>query len=180
MILYNIPFSREKNIAEAYNVFMELLPSDDDYGAFIDRDAMFVHPFYGRQIEDIIEATGEDLYTCMTNRVNCRKQLHEHPHAFKIDDMRYHVKEGEKLYNEKYGVVEDITDIVPGISGVVMILKKSAWKRIGGFKGSGMLGVDNQLHYDVRDSGGRVMLMQGVYTYHWYRGGDCKYINHLK
>jgi GT2 family glycosyltransferase len=179
MIYYRIPWSTDKNLSKAYNREMELIPTENDYCCFIDRDAMFLHPFYGLQIEHIIENSNFDLYTCMTNRVNCKQQLHGYPSNWRGNDIENHINIATRLYEQRKYEIEDITGIIPGISGMVMILKKSTWSKIGGFKGQGMLGIDNQLHYDVRDCGGKVMLMRGVYVYHYYRNGDCKNTKHL-
>ena len=55
------------------------------------------------------------------------------------------------------------------MSGVVMIVKKSIWNKIGGAP-NGLLGVDGQLHTRCRESGVKVGLMSNLYVYHWYRG----------
>ena len=36
----------KKNIGCAYNKFMEILPSDDDFACFIDHDAMFLQMIF--------------------------------------------------------------------------------------------------------------------------------------
>ncbi len=54
------------------------------------------------------------------------------------------------------------------ISGVVMIIKKSVWKKAGGFK-KGFLGVDNDFHQRVVRTGGKVGVCRGLYVYHTYR-----------
>ena len=62
--------------------------------------------------------------------------------------------------------------------------KKSAWEKVGGFKNykgarSNMLGVDNMIHKDLEAHGLKTMVMNGVYVYHWYRGGDSFNTSHL-
>ncbi len=169
MIYFNIPWDSNKNIAEAYNRFMELLPSDNDYGCFIDGDAMFLHPFFGSQLEYITHKYQEcGLFTCSTNRIGCPWQLGG---VLGSDDISEHREFASTVYNIHYS---DITEIKPTqqlMSGVLILIKKSLWKKIGGFKGDGMLGVDNQLHKDVIDAEEKLYLMNGVYVYHWYRGG---------
>lgn len=177
-ILYNIPFSRDKNLGKAYNDFMKLL-QPEDYAVFLDRDAMFTDTFYANQIEDIIKGSRQALYTCLTNRVNCRQQIAEKVDWWN-DDLKYHMRIGKELAEQKRNVVIDVTGIYPEISGVMMAVSKKWWDKVGGFNEGGMLGVDNNYHQRIRNAGGCVYLMKGVYVYHWYRGGDCKQVSHLK
>jgi GT2 family glycosyltransferase len=65
------------------------------------------------------------------------------------------------------------------MSGVMILLKKSMWEKVGGFKEEKMLTVDNDIHIKVRNAQGKVGLMQGIYLQHWYRGGNIKDIKHL-
>ena len=174
-IYYNIPWSTDKNLGKAYNDFMQLLDKGD-YAVFLDGDAMFCHTFYGKQIEHIIKNHKGALYTCMTNRVNCQLQLSGNWHS---NDMKDHVNHAETLYNSFTHSLQDITDIFPELSGVMMVVSKEAWEKAGGFMEDKMLGIDNDFHARVRDSGEKVWLMRGVYVYHWYRGGDCKKKDHL-
>ena len=80
----------------------------------------------------------------------------------------------EKYYDQ----CVDITDISP-ISGVLMLLNKGLWKKACGFEEKGILGIDNSIHYRVQALGQRVMVMKGVYVYHWYRGGNPSDKRHL-
>ena len=65
------------------------------------------------------------------------------------------------------------------LSGVLILVKKSVWKKVGGFKEGEMLSVDNDIHQKVKLAGEKVGLMKGIYVQHWYRGGDNKQISHL-
>ena len=57
------------------------------------------------------------------------------------------------------------------ISGVVMLIKKSVWRKAGGFK-SGFLGIDNDFHQRVVKLGDKVGVMRGIYVYHCYRADN--------
>jgi GT2 family glycosyltransferase len=65
------------------------------------------------------------------------------------------------------------------LSGHLMLLKKSVWKKIGGFTEKGMLGIDNDLHWRIKKKKEKVYIMKGIYIFHWYRWPDSKNKSHL-
>jgi GT2 family glycosyltransferase len=65
------------------------------------------------------------------------------------------------------------------LSGVLIVIKKSIWEKVGGFKEDKMLTIDNDIHRKIRISGGLVGLMKGIYVQHWYRGGIKENRQHL-
>jgi len=175
MIYYRTPYSLDKRLDEYYNAEMALLPNDDDWCCFLDGDAMFLTPDFGHQIQEIVtENTEYDLFTCMTNRVGTKYQCVED--MWQTNDIEKH-REVAEYYNGN-DLILDITTYAP-LSGVMILLNKKAWRESGGFTHKGMLGVDNSIHYNVRNAGMKVGLMLGVYVYHWYRGGDAKNKAHL-
>ena len=177
MIYYFTPYSTEKNIGKYYNDCLEMIP-DGCWACFVDGDAMFTTPNFGHQLEEIInEYKDFDLFTCVTNRVGTRYQCVDG--LWNVEDMTTHRNVGKMLQLNKRLVVEDITDYAP-LSGVLMLVKKSAWKESQGFKEAGLLGVDNSIHYAIRNIGGKVGLMHGIYVQHYYRGGIPQNNDHLK
>jgi len=158
---------------------MELLPNDDDYCCFLDGDATFTTTFFGLQLERIVHKYPEcGVFVCMTNRVNCEWQLETVD--WDSDDIKYHRFIGDLLADDNYYQIKDVTNKPKGevLSGVLMLIRKDVWKKIGGFK-DGMLGVDNDLHWKCQKHGEKVYLLRGFYVYHWYRGGIKKNKEHL-
>jgi len=167
MILTCIPYSPDGNLGRAYNEFMRRL-EPGDWGCFIDHDAMFTTKQWYQQLEQAI-ATHPDagVFTGITNRIGNPDQLRTGlPLLGSPHDIRYHRFIGEDLRHRM--VARDVTHSERLISGVVLCLSRYTWARIGGFK-DGFLGVDNQLHRDIRDAGKRVYILEGLYVYHWYR-----------
>lgn len=182
MIYFSIPYSVKKNIGNYYNNQMSRLKSDADFCLFIDGDATFTTVFWGHQLYEIINKYKEvSVFTACTNRVGCRWQI-----ANNVDvdsnDIAYHRRFGEFIKNIYNVDCEDVTLKRPYLSGVCFMLQKRIWKKIGGFKPDGMLGIDNYFHKAVKKCGEKVYLMKGVYVYHWYRGGGANIYNtsHLK
>lgn len=161
---------------------MSLLPSSDDYACFTDGDAMFTTPNYGDVIDQVVlENLDVGCFTCFANRVGSKWQLHSHV-DFNNNDMEYHRKIGQEL-QDKYGTsCVDVTYKLPGqvMSGVMILIKKSTWSKIGGFK-DGMLQVDNDIHWKIQNSDNeKLYLMKGIYLYHWYRYPNYNNTDHLK
>ena len=183
VIFENTPYRTDFNLIESYNSFMELLP-DNGWAVFRDGDTLFLDSHYGQIIENAIKDNPDtDCFTCFTNRIACPKQTFM---IYNGDDIVKH-RQIAKMLREKFGSnCEDFSKpVIPNImSGMVMILSKKAWKKIGGFKKwkpdyNDMLGVDNKLHLDLKKHNFKIKLIKGLYIYHWYRGGEGKDTSHL-
>ena len=147
---------------------MSIIPNGS-WGCFIDGDAMFTTPDFGHQLQEIIDDKPVyDLLTCKTNRVGTKYQCMEG--AWEVEDMPTHRNIGKFLQLNKRIEVTDITGNAP-LSGVLMLVKKSAWFYSERFKEASLLGIDNSIHYAIRNAGGKVGMMEGVYVQHYYRGG---------
>ena len=139
---------------------------------------MFTTHDFGHQLEEIItEHKDYDLLTAVTNRVGTSYQCEVG--MWDVESMNAHWETGKELQSIWRTDVVDITGQAP-ISGVLMLLKKSAWFNSDRFQEAGMLGIDNSIHYAIRNMGGKVGLMRGVYMLHYYRGGDPKNKAHLQ
>ena len=170
-ILISTAYSPDKNIGRYYNWVMGLLPNDEDWCCFTDGDSMFTTNTFGHVLKDYIEKYPEcGVFVCMTNRIGCKWQIQ--PGVDQNDhDIRYHRKLGEKIQAENYCQIKDVSNVPRGevLGGVLILIKKSTWKKIGGFKTDGILGVDNDLHWKCQDHKEKVYLMTGLFLYHWYR-----------
>ena len=173
-----IPWDSNKNIGVSYNKILNLV-DDDDWVCFLDGDAVHTSSFFGKRIEDVIVNNSNfSMFTCVTNRIGCPYQIAQGVNQL-TDDQRYHRDFGENTWNDHKTIVLDITNLQL-LSGVLILINKKAWQKVGGFKETGMLGVDNDIHVKFKNAGLRVGLMKGIYVQHWYRGGNIKNINHLK
>ena len=164
----NIPWNKKKNLGKAYNDFMRLL-DNDDYAVFIDGDAQFLTTDFGNRLQYYIDTYPEcGLFTARSNRIH---QSWQRAGDWDSDDIKEH---------RKYAVVipkKTVTDVSNApdnqlMSGVLIMIKKSTWKRLGGFKKDGMLGVDNDIHLQAKRCGEKVYLMDWIYLYHWYFGNN--------
>jgi GT2 family glycosyltransferase len=180
-LIENTPFNEEKDLAKAYNDFMELLPYDTDWAFFRDADTLFLDSFYGKHMLNIIRENPE--YSCITgctNRIGSPALLHD---EYEGDDITIHrrISSNMKLLHGNMVTTLDYVADVSTLSGMCFAINKGAWKKSGGFRSgvNGMVGVDNNIHLDLINSGSKVGLAKGFYIYHWYRGGNKLDNKHL-
>ncbi len=158
----------DMNIGQEYNEYMSII-GKDDWACFIDHDAMFTTPDWYRQLYGIIADNPQySCFTAVTNRIGnkhqCFVSVDKNNH-----DILYHRGIGKKAQQAYRTSVKDMAEVPQLMSGVVILVKKSAWEQVCGFKQEGFLGVDNYFHKALNDSGLKTGLMKGVYVYHFYR-----------
>jgi len=183
-IFENRIYRQDKDLIKGYNSFMELLPNDG-WAAFVDADILYLDSFYGDLfIEAIADNPDTSCFTCMTNRIGNPYQLYNEYVGDDITKHRAIAKNLREKYRHQYIDFPYNLNTISTMSGMVMLLKKSAWKDIDGFKEwkpnySKILGVDNKLHQDLHKFGHSVKIIKSMYVYHWYRGGTND-VTHLK
>ena len=198
MIQTFIAYDLKGDLGAAYNQAMSLL-GDEDWGVFLDHDAMMVQRDWFDILNRAIESNPQyGLFTCMTNRVWCHWQVlrafeteagmvdprfetrlspneWEHGPNWNNHDIEYHMELGRKIPTEVIKVT-DVTTASPRLSGVFMAIKGGCWSKAGGAK-SGFLTVDNDIHDKVAKTKYRVGIINQLYVYHWYRGDNPKFRN---
>lgn len=177
-IYYSIPYSIEKNIGKYYNDFMIMLPNDNDYACFVDGDTIFTTTNYGHIINEVIQKYPDvGSFTALTNRVCCKWQVHPGVDV-NNNDIEYHRNFGKGVQDIFGSYCEDKTNSQL-MSGFLILIRKSTWKKIGGFLEGGMLRVDNDFHQKIIDNGEKLYVMKGIYLYHWYRYPNPNDKSHL-
>ena len=161
-IRYTSPFDVEKNISDAYNDEMTRAFSDE-YIAFVDRDTIFLDPYYGFKIAEIVSEHPDCYFTCLTNRTNSRWQrwINNYDDTNNLD---IHIEQTQKAWDLYEHATQDHTHSTLW-SGHLMICPKNLWEPL---ERRGMLGVDNDIHQSAINQGARVLLMKGIYMYHYY------------
>lgn len=149
----------------------------DDWVCFTDRDTWFPHAKYGKIIDQYTKQNEFGLLTCQTNRVGTMYQCFEKKY-WDVESSKRHVEIAEGLFLKHNTDIQDITLKAP-MSGMLILISKRTWLSCDGFKKTGLLGVDNSIHYAVRNKGGKVGMMLGVYVWHYYRNGNQKDRKHL-
>jgi hypothetical protein len=169
-IHHSTPWSTEKNFGGAINDFCKLVP-DNEWICIRDGDTCFLTDSWGSHLEDVIKQHGEDfdLLGCMTNRVGVPAQLIDgvFDNDFDIKTLSAVAQIQETFH---YAEVEEIKGGI--VAGLLMLFKKSTWKKVGGFD-------ENTKHFDsmfckkIHKHGGKIGVIKGLYIYHNYRI-DCE------
>ena len=148
------------DLGKAYNDSIEALPKDSLI-CLIDSDVMFLHSKWGEQLREYHFLNNEyDLLTCYTNRVGNLEQCFK-GEISNNKDITYHYTIAALLSQR----VPKIIPLKNPISGMVMFFSRKTWKKVGGFKEGGILGIDN----DFSSKCNKVGLMTTVYAFHYYR-----------
>ena len=160
------PYSLEGKLGRAYNQYMELVPDDEDWVCFYDRDVLFLTPDYGHQICEIIARNPDaGLLTCLTNRIGCPAQLYRGEMSADPDILQHeNIARGLQLAH-RY----DTEPISGPVSGFVMVLKKRVWKQVLFSETRDLLDVDYQFTMRLTAKGFTILLMKGIYVFHYYR-----------
>lgn len=160
------PYSVQRNLGQALNAYMDLVPSDEDWVCFFDRDVLFLTADYGHQITEIIMRHPEaGLFTCLTNRIGCTSQLYRGKISNDTDILR-HRKIALTLERKYRRRVEKIS---APVSGFFMVLKKRVWREVRFDEGVRLLGVDWSFSSRLAATGRPIFLMLGLYVFHYYR-----------
>ena len=165
IIHYLQPFSKEKQIATAYNAAIKLLPAND-WVCITDQDAMFLLPDTKAQIQDVVNSNPAiELFGCMTNRLNVAEQVV--PGMFIETDISRHIATAKRLHSENYGKHKRTRGI---IAGLFMLFRVSTWQRVGGFyEPPAPFGYKFDSFFSQKIE--KKAILTGVYMFHLYRWG---------
>ena len=174
MIFEHIPYSPEKDLLFAMDMFMTRM-QPEDWVIFRDHDTSFCGNDWYLRIEAAIEDKGETgIYTGWTNRINCEWQLDKE--APDTDDFYRHWD--YDFFREEKGTI-DRTGEEQMFSGFLMVIQKQQWERIYSYLTKKLLGMDNEIHVACLELGLKIF-QADVYLYHRYRWGYQEDKAHLK
>lgn len=165
-----VPFSLKKEeLGDLYNDTME--NAKNDWVLLLDHDIFLVDPNWYRKSVEAVEKVGKQAgwITVGTNAIgNPLQKLHNN----QTQDMDWHLQFSEHISKKFKGLVEDITpQYWPNtprlLSGLFILTHKEAWNKAGGFP-KGFLGVDNEYHKRLVNTGYRLFLIKDLYIYHRY------------
>lgn len=167
------PGRPDKNFGKAINTLVKHLP-DEDWICLRDLDTMPTIPTgdYLQIVHEIAETTEFGVVGAMTNR----QGLGWLCYGGKISknwDMKEHFRIGREL-RDKHGSDTIMSHGNSGVAGTFMLFSKKTWKRVDGFSEGGVrvkknLMLDYDFCMDVKLSGLRMGVAQGIYIFHSYR-----------
>lgn len=168
VVIAAIPYSDERDLGSAHNEFMSLLP-EDGWGCLLDHDVMFTTRDWHKQLTSAIRQYPEGTFCAMTNRIACPFQVVPGI-SMKTHDMWYHREMGARILPNQ--TIRDVTDEPRTPAGFLMCLSKRAWREVNGFP-HGFHLMDKRMWTALKMVGRRIYLIEGLYMYHWHRGGGA-------
>jgi GT2 family glycosyltransferase len=161
-----IPYALDKNLGQAYNEAMNLIP-DDDWACLMDYDVQLLTPDAGAIVHEYAtRAKPDQLLTCLTNRVSTLSKPQLLSGVVNDDsDMRNHIRYAEIQRQYLY----QTTPITRDISGMLMLISKRLWLQFNFPEDKKCLGVDTEYNRRIRAAGKTIMRMDGLYIWHSYR-----------
>lgn len=169
-----IPYSLIKDYGMACNeCFFDL--DDNDWGIIRDTDCLSLTPSHIHMVKKAIDMHPDTgMFIATTNRVGQKKQVHDMS-LFENLDAKVHRKIALELVSKPL----TFTEFNIPISGYFMCIKKSVLKEVGGFK-SGILGVDTNISNKIRRSGRKILMIDNLYMFHYYRALEgTQYKDHI-
>lgn len=160
-----IPYSIDKALGVAYNECFDLVPSDDDWVILTDADSLYLTPSHIHMVRRAIDKYPDaGMFVCKVNRVKRKAQVYDMK-LFEDMDIKKHRRIALDLASKPL----DCPEIGGDLGGYFMCLKKSTWKDMGGFKTTGILGVDTMASRRIREIGKVTRIINNLYKFHYYR-----------
>ena len=180
-ILYTNPWAPDKCFGRAINDLFRR--TDFEWICLLDADTMFTTKTFDAQIRQAIaENPDARLFTCLVNRNGymntSRSQMAPDVDPYN-EDMAYHHHVGQQLQQANGSRIEMLSIEFP-LTGAMMLLHRQLWQLLELPETPGILGTDNYIHRQSHAHGHPCYVLQGVYMYHWYRGGFRHHNEHLK
>lgn len=168
MIDFVTPVAPDKCLGKEYNRAMA--DSKQPWVCIRDCDTAFLTPMdivLQHMLEYIRIYPQCGLFTCLTNRVYNKHQLHE-GHFSDETDIMHHIRIAQDRI--KSGLAAPVSP--NPLSGFLMLIKKELWKEVGGYREQGrILGTDNEFSEACRKAGSLPRVMHTIYLFHVYRLG---------
>jgi GT2 family glycosyltransferase len=181
MIYFFTPYSFNKKLFDAYDNCFKLL-KDDDWACLLDGDTCFFENNFGHQIQEYIDKyPGTGMFVSYASRSAYQYMVPKDTNQ-ESDSIAYHRRRSAEIYKNLHGQIKQIDRHV---SGHLMCLKKSTWMAIRNeiiyrCDGANLLGVDTQITNVLIENGYKILLMRGIYLFHYYRLLEGKnYKGHL-
>lgn len=161
MIDVRIPYGIGGTLAEAYNEAMQ--SSKQDWVLLLDHDVFLaLNPYWYEMCCAAVKAhPSAGAFTCVTYGRNGFDE-----DQTPTDDINTHQQIAHDIYN-KYGNINESVNAYQ-LPGFFMLVNKSVWKSIGGFKtqGKGVNKIDHDFFRRVLEGNYHIYIMKGLYVYH--------------
>lgn len=165
------------DLGAAIQRHMDVIP-DDSWALMLDHDIAFLSDSWFRQCEDVIALHPDaGVITCMTTRLCggvARWNMCGDDGCHDISVLRQYAAMREVTHA---GIIRDITlrktrGGKGAISGFFLLISKRCWEKSKRtpYPWCGYHRMDKRLHIRMVLAGFKLLLMEGLVVYHWFRG----------
>lgn len=173
IINYVTAYDTNKQIVNSINKIMSRL-DNNEYACIRDGDVIFLTSNFGHLINDVVKKYPDcDLFSCYTNRIGNPNQIL--PNAPTHNDIEKHREIAKKLSNKYWDLCEPYTDKKP-LYGMLLLIKKKNYIPL---EHNGILAIDNKIFNSFKNRNLKIMMIKGLYVYHYYRNGNKDDKSHL-
>ena len=171
-----IAFEPNGRLGEDYNRIME--ESSQEWVLFLDHDVLIIHPCWYSVCQHAIKQKPEaGIFTIWSNNIGNKRQKYpgapnsRHPiHAHKNLARRIWMK-----YQYNLSVIDPHL-----IGGFFLLTSKTAWNKAGKFRGTGLLGEDNEYHRRMMACKLKAYRIDGLYALHLRERHEGTWIKGVK
>jgi len=158
-----IPFRPGGKLGEEYNHIMN--ETKCEWVLFLDHDLFLCNPHWYLLCQEAIKGYAAQgragMFTCWTNRLG--RTMQRDGNAPQDDILFNHIEYARSVF-EKYQF--QCTNIPERISGMFLLINKTAWKTVGGFPGIGIFKEDWDFSRNLLRHKFKIYRIDGLYVYH--------------
>jgi hypothetical protein len=175
MIWFFTPYSFEKKLFEAYDNYIGLINNVDDWICLMDGDMAFLKNDFGNHIQEYTNKYPDTgMFICYGSRSPYSFQVHPEVNQ-DSDSIKSIYLKSDELHDNNH---LDVEPIEKHVAGFLMVIKKSTWLKyrdeISRLAISrNILGVDTAISYVLLKHSEKILLMQGLNVFHYFR----QYVN---
>jgi len=159
-----IPFEPGGRLGWDYNRVMNEAKSD--WVLLLDHDVFLaLNPHWYMICQKVISECEDDVgaFGCYASNIGNLQQRIAGSPSRNNDAIPKHIEFAKKVFDEfRYSTTQ-----IDRITGMFMLIRKAAWKSVGGFANLRIFGADRKFSGQLIKGGWKMMRINGIYIYHF-------------
>lgn len=171
MLWFFTPYSYDKKLFEAYDAYMQLIASPDDWVCIMDGDMAFLMSDFGGQIQEYIDKYPRaGMFISYASRSPYGYQIAPGVDA-SSDSIKY-IYENTLRLREQNGL--NVIEQKKHACAPILVIKKATWNKYrqqisDQASCSNIQAVDTAISVILTRNNEKILLMEGLQVYHYYR-----------
>jgi len=171
MIWFFTPYSFGRKLFDAWDQYMNLVQNPQDWVCMMDGDIAFFRNDFGHHIQKYTEQNPDvSIFSCYASRSGTAWMMPIN-NQFDCKDIVIHRQIAETCAVSHTLEIEELNKRV---TGHLMVMRKSTWLKFRdkiqtATEEKNLYGIDTAICQQILYAGGRILLMKGIYVFHYYR-----------